>query len=244
MNIFKQFFYSLFSLKAMASFRFQKITKTIFYILLVCVISIIPISVVGLIGANDQVDFLKKEVRGQIPAFSIKNYQLESSLDTPWIRNSDIVYFAVDPKNEVKEVDIRDYAFSYVFQKEQVIIGTALGSEVIRYDALPSGLVSTKDLTEQVDTLIEMLPLVMPVTFLLLFIMRLFTTFVHAFLFGVSFYFLAKLMKRKLTYAQGFTIAAYALTIPLLFFSIMEGFGVPIIGDQYVFIAATLLVGG
>lgn len=88
MNIFKQLLKSLYSPKDIAKFRFQGIGKTIFYVFLLTLLSILPTTYHLVTDINMGNEVTKETLKEEVPPFSFENGQLSLDSSTPVIIGS------------------------------------------------------------------------------------------------------------------------------------------------------------
>ena len=82
MSIFTQLAKSVYSPKRYGAFPFQKIGKTILYIMLLCLITTIPRIFYGSV-IQDGVNMVNKVIEKDLPDFKIENGELTADIDQP-----------------------------------------------------------------------------------------------------------------------------------------------------------------
>ncbi|MGA9227696.1 MAG: DUF1189 domain-containing protein, partial [Mesobacillus sp.] len=106
MNIFTQFAKSIYSPKDIALFRFQGIGKTILYVFLLTLISVIPASFYTAQAINDAVNSVKETMESKLPYFTIENGVLLSELKEPLTINNGSITIIFDSTGAVEQKDM------------------------------------------------------------------------------------------------------------------------------------------
>ena len=101
MNVFKQLYVSLYSPKDMATFRNQGIGKTILFVFLLTLISIIPSSYYFNVMIKDGMNMIQETISTEMPNFEIKNGKLTVEGDQPTIINKNGFVIFVDDSGKV-----------------------------------------------------------------------------------------------------------------------------------------------
>src|SRR3954451_14039108 len=83
MNIFKQFYKSIYSPRDIALFRFQGIGKTILFVFFLTFISVLPSIIYLSTALSTGIDAARSFIKDEAPDFSIKNGQLSAKTDVP-----------------------------------------------------------------------------------------------------------------------------------------------------------------
>ncbi|MGL4521842.1 MAG: DUF1189 domain-containing protein [Bacilli bacterium] len=239
MNIFKQMIYSLWNAKAIASWRFQKLTKTIGYTLLLTVIALVPATLVAIGDLQDEMAFLKTTVVNDLPDFEVKDGKLTSKIDGVWERNSKLMYVAIDPLDTLKSSDLEKYPFSFVLKSDQLLYA----GNSVTYDSFPVSSFDSKLVRSTFENVLDMMPVLTPVLFVILIVAQMFYQILNVLLLGLMIFFLSRIVAKPLKYSQSFTIGTYSATLPTLFFGITNALNIAIISGQFVFWLTALVIG-
>ncbi len=105
MSIFAQLVKSVYSPKDMALFRFQKIGKTILYIMLLCLITTIPRTFFYGSFIQDSVTMVNQAIEKDLPDFKIENGELKADIEQPIQKEEGDALFVFDPNT----TDIEKY---------------------------------------------------------------------------------------------------------------------------------------
>ncbi len=222
MNVFKQFYKSLYSPKDMALFRFQGIGKTIGYVFLLMFIcsSITAVSI-----GNDLRKFSAMaidKIATDLPEFTLNNSELTSELDSPLITENYGFTFIFDTTGELTAEDVFTYTNAIGLLKNEAVFVSETERQRLPYSTFGNLTINKEMLiksTEQFKTIILIL---LPIAFIFMYLLQ--TSFK---LIGISFLALigliiANQLKRSLPYSAFWILSAYAVTIPTLFFAITD----------------------
>ncbi|MCA1058044.1 DUF1189 domain-containing protein [Rossellomorea aquimaris] len=222
MNVFQQLYKSIYSPKDIAKFRFQGIGKTIRFIFLLALISILPVAVQFVSFTTNALDTLRESVEKELPSFSIKNGSLSSEWTKPFTMEKDDITIILDDTGHVNEEDLDKNENTIAFlQKEFVVINQG-NVQSSSYSMFGDTALSKEGLLDLLDSLIDLKWILIPVA---LFILYLFTsgmTFLKITIFALIGVTFANVLKRNLQYRQSFRITAYSATVSTLFFTLME----------------------
>lgn len=119
MNIFKQMFKSLYSPKDISLYRFHGIGKTILYVFLLTLLSVIPTVYYISAAVINGLDAAQTAVKEQFPKFTIENGKLEAQQVAPIIINHDDFAIIFDSTGKVNEDDLsnEDNAIAFCTMK-------------------------------------------------------------------------------------------------------------------------------
>jgi hypothetical protein len=209
MNIFKQFYKSIFSPRDIALFRFQGIGKTILYVFFLTFISILPSIIYFSTALTEGIDAAKSFIKNEAPDFSIKNGQLTAKTNVPVTINKDNFTIIIDPTGAVSEDDAANEGNAFALLKNEFAFVSAGRVETYPYSMMEGIHITNKDLLHFVDTIGGMKGIIIPVVALFIYI------------FVLALIGLALKGNRKLNYRQLWRMAAYSETLPTLFFTIM-----------------------
>ncbi|MCA1063410.1 DUF1189 domain-containing protein [Rossellomorea sp. AcN35-11] len=222
MNIFQQLIKSIYSPKDMATFRFQGIGKTIRYVFLLALISIIPVAAQFISFATSAIDNVRESVANEFPDFTIEDGSLKSALKEPILIERDGVTILFDSSGERKEESLDENENTIAFLKESFVVINQGNVQSSSYTLFGSTTLTKDGFIELLDSLIGMKWILLPVA---LFFLYLFTSgmmFLKVTLFAIIGVTFANVLKRNVNYRQSFRITAYSATVSTLFFTLME----------------------
>lgn len=219
MNIFKQFYKSIYSPKDIALFRFQGIGKTILYVFFLTFISILPSIFYLTTALNQGLDAAKSVINDEAPAFSIKNGQLTAKTDVPVTIDKGNFTIIIDPTGAMTEDDVADQGNAFALLKDKFVLSSASKVDTYPYSMLEGLQITNTDLLHFVNTIAGMKGIIVPIISLFIYVFSSAASFIEVSVLA----FIGLLLKgnRKLHYRQLWRMAAYSETLPTLFFTIM-----------------------
>jgi len=220
LNVFKQMYYSLFSPKMMARFRFQKLGKPILYVFLLMLLSSVPIGIITAVSFTNAYEDLKTHME-DLPEFTLEDGTLKSDQSEPLIKKEDGNTFIFDATDEIKPDDVDSYESAIAFLKDRIIVMDSGTSQEFNYSNFSSMTFTKQDVSELTQNLDNLLPIFIP---LLIFVVYLFQTglkFIGITVLATIGLLLKSLAGRKASYKQLWVLSVYSVTIPTLFFTIM-----------------------
>ncbi|MGM0853147.1 MAG: DUF1189 domain-containing protein [Bacillota bacterium] len=222
MNVFQQLYKSIYSPKDIATFRFQGIGKTIRYVFLLALISILPVAIQFISFATSAIDNVRESVETEFPSFSIENGSLSSSDTEPITIEKDGMTIIFDSTGELQERNLDENENTIAFLKKNFVVINQGNVQSSSYSLFGSTTLSKDGLIDLLDSLIGMKWILLPVA---LFFLYLFTSgmmFLKITLFAIIGVTFANVLKRNVNYRQSFRMTAYSATVSTLFFTLME----------------------
>jgi hypothetical protein len=222
MNIFKQFYKSIYSPKDIASFRFQGIGKAILFVFLLTLISILPSIFFLGTAITDGIDSAKSVIQHQLPPFSIKNGQLNAEANAPVTINNKNFTIVLDPTGAVtaNKLDGTDNTFA-ILKNEFVFIAGG-NTETYDYSMLSDIQITSKDFLQFLNTLNNLKMILIPGLSLFLYLFSSAANFFEISILALFGLTLVNLSGRRLNYRQLWIMTAYSETLATLFFTIMS----------------------
>jgi len=222
MNIFKQFYRSLYSPKDIASFRFQGVGKTIVYLLLLTIIASIPNLYYISKGINEAVHTLTETMNEEVPPFTIVDSTLQYDQPEPTIIEKSDLTIIIDSSSTYDEDKISSSSNTVALLKDKFVIATVGQTQSFEYASFGNFTLSKDDvvsLLQSMDSMLTVMILILVVIYLLfMFVYKVFQTLVLA-IFAQAF---SKIFGRNLAYAASWKITVYSTTLPVIFFAIMD----------------------
>lgn len=238
MSIFTQLIKSLYSPKDMALFRFQKIGKTILYIMLLCLITTIPRTFWYGSFIQDGYAIVKQTIDKDLPDFSIKNGELQADIEKPIEKEDGNFTFVFDP-NATDTTAYPNKEGVFVL-KDKVISIANNQTQTYPYNDLLGASIEKKDIQDFISLFDSIYPILLVMFGIFIYLFQLFITFLGVTL--LAFIGSAMSGQRKLSYKQTWTLTAYSYTIPTIFFMIMDSLQVTVPGALPIYIAVILIV--
>jgi hypothetical protein len=221
MNIFKQFYKSTYSPMDIASFRFQGIGKTILYVFFLTLLSILPSIFYLSTLLTSGVESTRAVINDDIPSFTIENGTLSAETDVPITMDKGDFSIIVDPTGVITTEDVADEDNAIALLKNEIAVSGGGRIDTYSYSML-EGLTLTKaDFIDLIDTIDGMKGIIIPVISIFIFLFSSAVSFIEVSilaLFGIA---LKNLARRTISYRHLWRMAAYSVTLPTVFFTIM-----------------------
>lgn len=221
MNVFQQLAKSNYSPKDIALFRFQGIGKTILYVFLLTLISIIPSMYYLSTAISDGVHSAKEAVDQKIPDFVIKNGQLESDLNKPLTITEKGFVLVFDSSGEAKAEDLENIDNGFALLKDEMVFVAGGQAQPYAYSMLEDLTLTKKDAVDLINSIDSSLVIILPIMMLINYIFSSGVKFIEISILAVLGLIIKNITKRKLNYGQLWRMSAYSVTLPTLFFTIM-----------------------
>ncbi|WP_026572441.1 DUF1189 domain-containing protein [Bacillus sp. UNC438CL73TsuS30] len=221
MNIFKQFYKSLYSPKDIALFRFQGIGKTILYVFFLTFISILPSVYYLSTSLANGIDTARTVIKDEIPSFEIKNGKLNADTKVPITINKNQFSIMLDPTGAVSEKDVADEENAFALLKDEFVLASGGEVQTYPYSMLQGLHVTQNDLMDFIQALDDMKTIIIPIAALLIYLFSSAASFIEVSVLAFIGLALKNLLGRKLNYRHLWRMAAYSETLPTIFFTIM-----------------------
>ncbi len=234
MNIFKQFYKSTYSPKDIASFRFQGIGKTILYVFFLTFLSILPSIYYLNTMLNEGIDSTKSIINDDIPSFTIENGTLSAETDVPITIDKGDFSIIVDPTGVITNEDVEDKDNAIALLKNEITV--AAGGRIDSYSySMMEGLTLTKeDFIDIVDTVDGMKGIIIPVISIFMFLVSSAVSFIEVSILAWIGLLLKNFAGRSINYRHLWRMAAYSVTLPTVFFTIMSALNTPVPNSFYI----------
>lgn len=224
MNIFKQLIVSLYSPKAIASWRNQGIGKTILFVFFLTFISILPTTIHMSNMMTDGVEIIQETIEEELPPFTIENGQLISEEKAPitiYKRDFTLIF---DATGELSASSLDHSIDSIAFLKNEVVMTSGGNMEQFSYALLNDLTLTKEDAMEFLSTLDSVFAIIIPIFFIIVYLFTSGMKFI-----GISLLALVGLLintnnKDTISYRHIWRIAAYSVVLPTIFFTIMDVF--------------------
>ncbi|WP_166805917.1 DUF1189 domain-containing protein [Jeotgalibacillus sp. R-1-5s-1] len=222
MNIFKQFYKSLYSPKDISRFRFQGIGKTILYLFILAFISSIP-AMIQIISLGNTVFNEGEEIlSNQMPAFEVTNGTLQTETNEEvTIRNSGFTII-VDGTGEMTSEDIEGTVNTAALLRDGVAVSAGAGVQEYPYSSFTGFTFSNEGLSSLLSSIEGAKVIIYAFIFLFIYIIGAGLLFIKTLFFAWIGTIMAKSSERRLVYRQSFRLAAYSSTLPVTFFLITD----------------------
>jgi hypothetical protein len=221
MNIFKQFYKSTHSPKDIASFRFQGIGKTILYVFLLTLLSILPsiyyLSTMLTAGIEDT----KSVMNNELPPFTIDNGSLSAESDVPITIEKGDFTIIIDSTGVITTEDVEDENNAIALLKNDFAVAAEGKIDIYSYSMLEGLTLSKEDIIDIVDTVDGMKGIIIPVISVFMFLFSSAVNFIEVSILAWFGLLLKSLAGKSISYRYLWRMAAYSVTLPTVFFTIM-----------------------
>jgi hypothetical protein len=222
MNIFAQLFKSLYSPNDIARFRFQGIGKTILYVFFLTFISVLPMAYHFANGFLEGIKNTGELLKSELPAFTIENGELNSSATEPVIIDKSGFRIVFDSTGQTTKEDVERYTNAIGFLKHEIVLVSNSETQYYDYAMFQNMKLTDKDVHSFIETLQSLMPVIVPVIFVILYIFASASKFI-----GITFLAFIGLIIRgtlgkNIKYRHTWIMSAYAVTLSTIFFAIME----------------------
>ncbi|MDP4085212.1 MAG: DUF1189 domain-containing protein [Bacillota bacterium] len=221
MNIFQQFYKSFYSPKTIALFRFQGIGKTILYVFLLSLFSILPSVYFLSTAISTGIDTVRSIMKDELTPFSIHNGQLFTKTSVPITIDKENFTIFLDPTGTLTEEKIAGTDNGLALLKNKFVLIAGEKSETYPYSMFGDKKVSNQDLIQLLNTLNGLKVIIIPVLSIFIYLFTSASNFVQISILALFGLGLKNLSGRKINYRQLWRMAAYSLTLPTVFFTIM-----------------------
>jgi Protein of unknown function (DUF1189) len=221
MNIFKQFYKSIYSPKDIALFRFQGIGKTILYVFFLTFISILP-SIYYLSSVlTTGIDTTKSVIKDDIPSFTIENGTLSADTDAPLTINNEDFTIILDPTGSLTGEDVEDEGNAFALLKDEFILASGGRIDTYSYSMLEGLHITKDDVIGFVDAIDGIKGIIIPVMSFFIFLFSSAANFIEVSVLALFGLIIKNITGRNLNYRHLWRLAAYSETLPTVFFTIM-----------------------
>ena len=228
MNIFKQFYKSIYSPKDIALFRFQGIGKTILYVFFLSLISILPSVFYLSTALTSGVESAKTIINNQLPEFSIKDGHLTAETKVPVTINKDDFSIILDPTGAISEKDVEDEGNAFALLEDKFIFAAAGRVDTYPYSMVEGLTINKGKVIDFINGISGMKWIIIPIGALFIYLLASAGSFIKVTVLALIGLLLKNLLGRKLNYRQLWRMAAYSNTLPILFFTIMAAINTPV----------------
>lgn len=221
MNIFKQCMKSLYSPYDIAKFRFQGIGKTILYVFFISFLSIIPISIFTAQTAKDAVSIFSSVIEQDLPAFTIENGMLHSDAPDAITIEKENLTIIFDSTGSITEGSLKNKDNTVAILKDEFLIVAGGQIQGTPYSMFSPLSITEKDVSTFVSQMDSALPIILFLVILFIFIIGSGMKFIEVSVLALFGLVLKNIASHQLQYRHLWRIAAYAVTLPTIFFTLM-----------------------
>ena len=235
MNIFKQLWRSLHSPKSIASYRFAGIGRTILYVFLLSLLASVPAFIQSSSGFSKGAAALEDTIQ-DLPPFEIANGELQTDRKESAVHEKGHfdVYFDPGETWTANDIELSSDNALAILKKEFVIVADGK-AQILSYELIKGFPVTDKDIAAFMDQANSVKSIVV-----ILWCLTTFMAVASWKIIELSFMaFMAKLIASrfypKLQYRHFWRLMAYSITLPTVFFMLMDFLETDVIGGATVY---------
>ncbi|GAA0341364.1 DUF1189 domain-containing protein [Bacillus carboniphilus] len=241
MNIFKQFYKSLYSPKDVATFRFQGIGKTILYVFFLALLSIIPTFYNLSSGLTNAIEVVGETIEQKFPDFTIENGTLTSNQDEPVeIRRGDFrIFFDSTGETEIGDINSNDEVLAIL--KHDIVLASGGTVDSYSYSLLEDMDITKQDVQTFLESVDSALIIFLPILFVIMYIFSAGLDFLEITILAVIGLIVVSSLGRDVKYGQLWRLTAYSITLPTVFFMIMSFLKTNVPGALFIHWGITII---
>jgi len=222
MNVFKQLYVSLYSPKDIATFRYQGLGKTIFFVFVLSLLSILPASYYFSMMIKDSIYAVKQTVSTEIPAFEIKDGKLKIESDEPIIIHKEGFTIFIDDSGILTPSKVANQTTNgLAFLQSEFVVISAGNAQSSPYTFIEG---NNETISSWLDKADRLLWIFLSIMIFIFYIIAAVILFIKITIFSIFGLVLKNAFRKPLRYRQVWTITAYCVTLPTIFFTIMDFF--------------------
>ncbi|MFZ3588166.1 DUF1189 domain-containing protein [Bacillus sp. DJP31] len=243
MNLFKQWYKSLYSPKDIVKLRFQSIGKTILYVFFLSLLSIVPSAIYGSKEITEVVGSINEIALSTLPDFTIDQGKLTSSITVPEKYEYGDTIILFDSTGKLSADDLEDYDKSYGFFLDEFAYYSNGYVQSIPYDLLSDLTITKENLLDFLNSVEDVLPIIIILFIITTFLLAASIKFVEISLFALFGLSICRLISKHLPYRRLWVISAYSITLSLTFLTMMTLLKINVISSYFVywFVSLTIL---
>ncbi|MBS4173549.1 DUF1189 domain-containing protein [Bacillus sp. FJAT-49736] len=234
MNIFTRFLKSLYSPKEVAKYRFLGIGKTILYVFVLMLISILPGIYHFSKMATTAINEGKQVFAEDLPPFTISDGDLVSQQNQPIIIPKSNVTIVFDSTGKLNSKDVEEQGNSVGLLKHEFVIVANGQVQSFPYTALENLKLTNKDIDKFINSLKGVMWIAIPIIFIFYYLFVSALGFIKISIFAGIGALFAQTLRRKLSYRQGWRLAAHSITLTTVFFMLMDLLKTGVPGSMFI----------
>ncbi|MCQ6273681.1 DUF1189 domain-containing protein [Bacillus sp. V3B] len=223
MNIFKQLIVSLYSPKDISTFRQQGIGKTILYVFFLTLLSVLPSFYYFSTSITAGFHALEETVQNELPSFTIENGELISDEQSPITINKNDFTIIFDSTGTVDQTNASRSDNTFFLLKNEVIYSDSGQTQSMPYSTFGNVNIAKEDLLSFFTSIDSILPIMIPVIDTVIYLFSASIKFIEISVLALFGLVLKNMMLKNMSYRHLWRMATYSVTLPTIFFTIMEG---------------------
>lgn len=223
-NIFKQFYKSLFSPKDIASYRLQGIGKTILYVFLLSLLSVLPTIYYTNSAMNDAVQVAEETIKEDLPDFQIENGILSSSEEEPITINKGNFSIIFDSTGVMDVDNISKTGDTLALLQREMVLSAGGEANSVPYSMMGIDPISKQDILSFIEGSDTAMAIILPIFSIVIFLFSSGLKFIEISILALIGILLKNIVHKDLKYRHLWRMTAYSVTLPTVFFTIMALF--------------------
>ncbi len=213
---------SLYSPKDIAAFRLQGIGKTILFVFFLTLLSVLPSIYYFSTSLMTGLDAIEETVQSEIPTFSINNGELIMKENAPiTIKNTNMTII-FDSTGTLDQTDVSRSENTIFFLKNELTYNFTGQTQAFPYSMLGDTAITKEDFLSMINSLDSLLPVMIPITVIVIYLISAAIKFIEITVLALFGLALKNLLGKDIQYNHLFRMAAYSVTLPTIFFTIMD----------------------
>ncbi|ESU30649.1 hypothetical protein G3A_21225 [Bacillus sp. 17376] len=221
MNISTQIAKSIYSPKFIADTRFHGIGKTILFVFMLTLISILPVVYYMFVGISGAVGSVKQSIKTDLPSFTIGEGVLQSDIKAPITIKNGSFTLIFDPTGAIDESELTGMDANVAMLQKEIVLAAGGETNAVPYTLFTSESMTKDDIISLINTAESSLPVLLGILFIVIYVFSSGMKFIEVSLLALFGLLLKNLAGRKLQYRHLWRMAAYSSTLPTIFFAIM-----------------------
>jgi hypothetical protein len=221
MNIFTHLIKSIYSPNDIARFRFQGIGKTILYVFILTLISIIPASYYSASTISKAAESVEETMKTDIPSFSIEQGELKSELKAPLTIKNESFTLIFDSTGTIEQIDLTGMDATFAILKNEAVLAAGGETNSFSYTMFGAETMTKEDIQRLLNSASSSLPIWIGLLLIFIFVFSIGMKFIEVSILALFGLLLKNLAGKNLQYKQLWRMASYSVTLPTIFFTIM-----------------------
>ncbi|WLR56324.1 DUF1189 domain-containing protein [Mesobacillus subterraneus] len=221
MSIFTQMAKSMYSPKVIADTRFQGIGKTILFVFMLTLISILPVVSYMFVGISEAVGSVKQSIKTDLPSFTIQDGVLKSEIKAPVTIKNGSFTLIFDPTGAIEESELAGMNANVAMLQNEIVLAAGGETNAVPYTLFTTETMTKDDIISLINTAESSLPVLLGILFIVIYAFSSGIKFIEVSLLALFGLLLKNLAGRTLQYRHLWRMAAYSITLPTIFFTIM-----------------------
>jgi hypothetical protein len=220
-NIFKQFYKSLYSPKDIASFRLQGIGKTILYVFLLSILSVLPTIYYTNTTMNQAVQIAEETIKEELPEFQIENGVLVSEEDQPITINKGNFAIIFDATGAMDIENVSKTGDTLALLQREMVLSSGGEANSVPYSMMAMDTITKQDIVTFIEGSDTAMAFILPIFSIIIFLFSSGLRFIEISVLALIGILLKNIVRKDLQYRHLWRMTTYSVTLPTVFFIIM-----------------------